>query len=282
MTETLAATLLALSFWGLTLPGKRGAGCGGVGFGLAALCRPSLLPAALLTALLGLGLGRTDLFNRVQRSAILLSASFLVLLPWAVRNAQVLGTPVWTTTHGGYTLALANNPAYYADVLNGPPGAVWSGPNQEAWIRAINAATAGMNEPESDRLLRTQAIAFARQHPADFIRATRARLGRFWGVMPSSSLYPARLRWATAAWTAPIWALVAISLLNPMTWHWPHQAAVASILTLTAVHSVYWTDLRMRAPLVPAFAVLAGVGLMTLESWFQRSRLPFRKRSSRG
>ncbi len=42
--------------------------------------------------------------------------------------------PIWTTTHGGYTLALANNRQYYADVLDGPPGAVWSGPNQAAWV----------------------------------------------------------------------------------------------------------------------------------------------------
>ena len=50
-----------------------------------------------------------------------------VLAPWAVRNALVLGEPVWTTTHGGYTLALANNEVYYRDVLGGSPGQVWYG-----------------------------------------------------------------------------------------------------------------------------------------------------------
>ena len=42
---------------------------------------------------------------------------FAVLLPWAVRNALVLAEPIITTTHGGYTLALANNEVYYRDIL---------------------------------------------------------------------------------------------------------------------------------------------------------------------
>ena len=42
--------------------------------------------------------------------------------PWAWRNARIFGEPVWSTTHGGYTLALANNPVYYAEVLDGPAG----------------------------------------------------------------------------------------------------------------------------------------------------------------
>ena len=63
----------------------------------------------------------------------MVAAAVATLAPWALRNARALGEPVWTTTHGGYTLALANNPTYYDEVLDGPPGAVWSGPNQRRW-----------------------------------------------------------------------------------------------------------------------------------------------------
>ena len=205
MTETLAACLVAVSIWGCTLRGDRGALAGGLGFGLAALCRPSLLPAAGLTALAGLFDGPGKRGDRLAWSLTLVVATLLVVCPWAIRNARIWGEPIWTTTHGGYTLALANNPAYYADVLHGPPDAVWSGPHQDAWINSINAATAGLAEPDSDRLLRSQAIVFARAHPADFARASLSRLGRFWGVMPAAAVYPAGLRWATAVWTIPIW-----------------------------------------------------------------------------
>ena len=51
--------------------------------------------------------------ERLQRGALLVLSLVLVLSPWMVRNTLVLGEPVWTTTHGGYTLALANNPVYY-------------------------------------------------------------------------------------------------------------------------------------------------------------------------
>jgi hypothetical protein len=80
-------------------------------------------------------------------------ATLVTLLPWAARNTVVLGTPVWTTTHGGYTLALANNEVYYAEVVNGPPGEVWSGPNQRKWFDWVNEATAGMSEPQADQFL---------------------------------------------------------------------------------------------------------------------------------
>ena len=260
MTETLAACLLAIAIWGCSLGGTRGAIAGGIGFGLAALCRPSLLPAPFLIALVGLAGGPTRLSDRVNRSLVLLVATLATVCPWAIRNALVVGEPVWTTTHGGYTLALANNPAYYADVLNGPAGAVWSGLNQDAWIRSINAATVGLNEAEADRLLRTQAVNCAREQPTDFCHACVARLGRFWGIMPSSAVYPPRLRWATAAWTVPIWVAVGLGLTRRFTWQWAGLAAIAPILTLTLVHSIYWTDLRMRAPLVPALALVAASG----------------------
>ena len=261
MTETLAACLVAAAIWGVALPGTRGAIVGGCGFGLAALCRPSLLPAALLLAGAGLLVGPLDRAARLSRSLILLIATLTMLFPWALRNALVLGEPVWTTTHGGYTLALANNPAYYADVLNGPPGAVWSGENQYAWIRSINAATAGLSEPAADRLLRGAAVRFARAHPGDFVRASLARLGRFWGLMPSSAVYPGWLRWLTTAWTAPVWVALGLGLARRKSWPWSHLAAIAPLVTLTLIHTIYWTDLRMRAPLVPAIALLAATGV---------------------
>ena len=51
---------------------------------------------------------------RLMRGGLLAVTLVLVLSPWMIRNLLVFGEPVWTTTHGGYTLALANNPVYYA------------------------------------------------------------------------------------------------------------------------------------------------------------------------
>lgn len=46
-----------------------------------------------------------------------------------------------------------------------------------------------------------------------------------------------------------------------------YAAAIALLLSLFAVHTFYWSNLRMRAPAVPALAIFAAIGLC-------RSRLP--------
>jgi 4-amino-4-deoxy-L-arabinose transferase-like glycosyltransferase len=257
MTETPAAFLLALGFAGLSRPAWRGPLFGGLAFGLAALCRPSMLPGSLLL-IPATALARPGSFSvRLPRACLLAVSLLIVLSPWAIRNFLELGEPIWTTTHGGYTLALANNPVYYRDVLNGPPGRVWTGNDQWLWADSITRQTAGMSEPDADRYLRNQVLSLAREQPADFARATLARLGHFWSLAPVASVYPAAARIATLLWTIPLFLALAIGLFQPSGWTWPRIAAPLAILGLTIVHAFYWTDLRMRAPIVPAIALVA-------------------------
>lgn len=257
MTETLAAFLTAASLAALAGPGKSAVALGGLAFGLGALCRPAALPGALLTAAAALASSPGPWRRRARRALTLLAVTAATIAPWAARNVAAVGAPVWATTHGGYTLFLANNPVYYDEVVHGPPGRVWTGPNQKGWWEAVNRSTRGLSEPESDRLLRDAAIRVIRDRPADFARASLARLGRFWGLAPAAAVYPGWLRLATAVWTAPLWVAVALGLTARPVWAWPRAAAPLTVLTLTLVHSLYWTDLRMRAPAVPALALIA-------------------------
>jgi hypothetical protein len=153
-------------------------------------------------------------------------------------------------------LALANNPTYYAEVLNGPPGAVWSGANQKRWFDAIGPTVAGLSEPAADRRLRSNALALCRARPRDFARASAARLARFWSARPAGAVYPGRLRALVALWTIPLWVALVAGLSSRALWCWPRVAAPAMLLGLSAVHAFYWTDMRMRAPLVPAIALI--------------------------
>ncbi|HEU5118231.1 MAG TPA: dolichyl-phosphate-mannose-protein mannosyltransferase, partial [Isosphaeraceae bacterium] len=229
----------------------------GIWLGLAGLCRPSTLASAVLSALAGLIFGPGSRRQRIGRTLAMGAMVILVLAPWAARNAQVFGEPVWTTTHGGYTLALANNPEYYRNVLNGPPGSVWTGPSQRVWAERLYRSLKGLNEPEGDRHIRHQTMAFLREHPRDFLRASAARLSRFWGLAPAGAVYSWPIRWATFAWTLPFWASVAISLRSRRLWAWPAAACLAQVAALSLVHTVFWTDLRMRAPVIPALALMA-------------------------
>ena len=179
--------------------------------------------------------------------------------PWAIRNRVTFGHTLWTTTHGGYTLALGNNPVYYREVLHGHPGAVFSGPGQDAWWASLSTlnATAPGDEFESDRAIRDHALKTIREHPADFTLAVLDRLARLWGVWPSSAVYGLGTRVATALWTIPLWLALACSFRLSQTWRWPRVTALAFLIGISAVHAVFWTDLRMRAPIVPAIALLA-------------------------
>ena len=76
-------------------------------------------------------------------------------------------------------------------------------------------------------------------------------------MAPSESVYRIGFRLATACWTIPFWLALIVALWQRESWHWPRVAAIAMIAGLSAVHALYWTDLRMRAPIVPALALLA-------------------------
>jgi 4-amino-4-deoxy-L-arabinose transferase-like glycosyltransferase len=261
MTETPTAFLLALGFAGLCRSGWRGPVLGGAGLALASLCRPSVLPGTLLSiataAIARPGSSRA----RLVRAGLMGCSVLVVLSPWMIRNLVQLGEPIWTTTHGGYTLALANNPVYYREVLDGPPGRVWTGQDQWLWWDSVNRETSGMSEPQANRYLRDEALRLARSNPAAFGRATLARLAHFWAVAPTVSVYPAPARWATLVWSIALFLVLAMGLLQPSVWTWPRVSAPMAILGLTIVHAFFWTDLRMRAPIVPAIAlVAAGAG----------------------
>jgi hypothetical protein len=273
MTETPTAFCLAASLAALGLRGKLAPALGGAGLGLAALCRPSMLAGAMLTILAALMVKPGDLRERFWRASLFALAVILVLMPWMIRNLLVFGEPVWTTTHGGYTLALANNPVYYRDVLNGPSGRVWTGQDQWNWWDSVNSATAGMTEPQADRFLRRSVWELVQERPRDFGRAVLVRLEHFWSVAPAVSVYSRAIRWATVAWTVPLWIALAVGLLRRDLWAWPQIAAPLSAIGLTLVHGFFWTDLRMRAPIVPAIALVAA-GANLPWSYHRRANRP--------
>ena len=251
MTETLAAALAAVSLLAFTIRGPSGVILGGLGFGLSALCRPSVWPAVGLSVIAVLLVGNGSRQERLRCATLILAACLLMVAPWGIRNTIVFGRPILTTTHGGYTLFLANNPVYYREVLNGPDGTVWTGHNQWIWWDSVNRDTKGMSEPEADRFARRAALRVIADQPVDFARASLARLGRFWGLAPAGAVYPRQLRIASMIWTLPLWIGLALGLFRRDAWRWPRVVAPCLMVGLSFVHTFFWTDLRMRASIDP-------------------------------
>lgn len=306
MTETLAALLAVATLyaadgvWGAlqrrteqvtTWATLRCATATGVLAGLAVLCRPTFLPWAIglpvLVAWFGWRPTRSAEGSWGGPASACLAGLVLVLAPWALRNGVSLGAPIVTTTHGGYTFYLANNREFFAD-LWGARATAWNAANfNERW-RAERAAALGPGpwpqgtERAADRLAYRRGRAEIVADPEGFLRASGFRLTRFWGCMPEPlEAHESRARklerWAVGAWYAVVLSSTALGLVCLGTAAIrPSNAdrsaalrftpALWLLVSFTLVHAVFWTNLRMRAPLMPAVAILSAAGARAIVS----------------
>ncbi|MEY4565031.1 MAG: hypothetical protein RLY14_1 [Planctomycetota bacterium] len=151
MTETLATTLALLSWWlciqvydtledtdsrdktnsSMLLAGL----IAGMSFGIATLTRPTAivwLGLILLTFLASAIFNgsiitsmRAERGAKMRATAAILIGAMTIIAPWMIRNQREIGKPIWATTHGGYTLLLANNPILYDHLASGSLSRDW-------------------------------------------------------------------------------------------------------------------------------------------------------------
>jgi hypothetical protein len=300
MTETLATAGAVSGMFCLTFfqqrPTAMRAACAGGALGLATLCRPTFLPWLMLCGCVVL----TSPELRSRRGvnlAWMMLAALVVVLPWGMRNYVQFGRFKLTTTHGGYTLLLGNNPSFYDYLRRFAYGRTWQAtdldrawqqrqhardPQHPAWsdlaIGRQPHETAADTAREStefddDRLAYALAWRYIGESPGMCCYASLVRVGRLWGVLPHQTTAdesPARraMRYLVGLWNVGLFALaivgmagLRIRLLRP-PWIW----GIALTVAFTAVHSLYWSNLRMRAPLVPVLALLATAGIAWLYS----------------
>lgn len=284
MTETLATALVTLGAWllvvGWTRSGRWRLATGLI-FALAVLCRPSLWAVVLapfggwLLWSIWNGLRETPASSprpiqasRLRTWAALrqavpaLLAIVLLVGAWTIRNARALGHPVATTTHGGYTLLLGNNPVFYENVVEHQWGAVWTGPTFERWSDELQSAAKGAaadtSEVAFDRFCYQRAVHWIRTHPSEFTRACLFRLARFWNPTPlgPAAVGPPFLQAIVAVYfliliSSGFVGLVAGWCRGDRRW----GLLMLMVLGLSAVHMVYWSNTRFRAPVTPLLAV---------------------------
>jgi 4-amino-4-deoxy-L-arabinose transferase-like glycosyltransferase len=281
MTETLATFLAVASLVWLTRTVQNGreadAIIAGACVGLAILCRPTFLPWAAIVAF-ALPWGATTARSRVRIGLAFVVQTALVLLPWAARNQVQFGRPIVTTTHGGYTLLLANNPDFYEYLRSASWGTVWENKALDRAWAAKAPRGAQANEVRADRLAYGEAIQNIRNEPAMFCYACLVRVGRLFGVVPhqlapDESVYRRWLRYAVGLWYVAELSLAALGVAvlfktvrrrGDGSYGW---VLIGSLVVCFAiVHAVYWTDMRMRSPLVSAIALLAAAALAWLQA----------------
>lgn len=223
----------------------------------------------------------------------LVAITGLFVSGWTFRNQQHFGKPIWATTHGGYTLLLGNNPSFFQYMRSGSIGIAWDPqpffdrwetrhtadprqpvfwasqaplPPDPVWQATLQDSKIHAELLEDRLAYETAKMAIANDRNG-FIWATLWRVGRLLSPMPqvfenASTAKRIGAAAITIYYTATIglmiWGLFRLGgeLLQP---RW--LAAITLVLSLMVVHSIYWSNMRMRAPAIPAMAILAAAPL---------------------
>jgi hypothetical protein len=195
-----------------------------------------------------------------------LTAGGLIVGLWAARNYRALGRPVLATTHGGYTLLLGNNEGFYRYLANRGWGDVWDSRELDAEYNEYRRAC-GYDEVQADRWAYRRAIQCVRNDVGSFLRSCLVRAGRLWGVLPhqvdpAESLLRRLVRYAVAVWYTGVFLLAGLGAirLGRRLCRGPYVWGLLLCLSFTLVHTFYWSNLRMRAPLMPVVCLLAALG----------------------
>ncbi len=224
-----------------------------------------------------------------QVFAAVVAGLLVVVGPWMVRNQFAIGRPKVATTHGGYTLLLGNNPFFYDHLHGGPWFEAWRAEPFHDWWRGELLAN-DLIEPDgaraplvfrspeaelqADALAYRHAFASIRRQPGMFAWSCLVRAGHFWSPLPfrlSPHETPLRraARWSVAAWYLVELTLAAIGIGSLFFGrHRPPRSvlwwSLLLALSLMAVHTFYWSNLRMRAPVMPLVAIAAVAGATAL------------------
>jgi hypothetical protein len=118
-----------------------------------------------------------------------------------------------------------------------------------------------------------------REEPGTFLWGCLVRQGRFWALWPASRQASHWQQQAIGVWYGIVLSGAVFGAVSFVRLRWSGDAhtsesdepglevwlpAAALLVSLVLVHSVYWSNMRMRAPLVPMLSLLAAVGIQRL------------------
>jgi hypothetical protein len=108
-----------------------------------------------------------------------------------------------------------------------------------------------------------QAIGAIRQNPAAFLKSCGVRFLRFWNLVPLNVEGRAISRLVALGMLVYGTAIYAGLLLSIQQFGTSRFSLIGwcLIAAFTAVHLIYWSNLRMRVPLEPVIVMLAVLGM---------------------
>lgn len=256
---------------------------GGLAFGLSAATRPAVLPAASLFGLaLLVGLARSERRLPLRPALRLTMAAATPLALAVVANATVTGqatimNPGTVFYEGtspdatGYILLEPRVVAGVRETIDEPD------PLHSAYRRVASAATGeAMDAAATNRYWTGKALTYVRAFPADALALTARKLlfsihsHGSWDLL-TMIRRERQLRRFPGVPFGLLFALAVVTLIArrdpPVLALWLFSASYLGLMALFYVSS------RQRNAVVPAIAILAGLGVATLvEEWRSRPR----------
>jgi len=242
----------------------------------------------------------------------------VVIGPWAYRNFIQIGQWTMTTTHGGYTLLLANNPVLYENIqkhgwdrqwdesrfhllwdqrsLSDPRTLeFWTATPESLQVPESHQVTESLQVTEAkksidfqfgnpgehrevadDRLASEVAWKTIQRDPITFLKSCFVRMSWFWAVTPYQSGATSWTVMAVGLWYCLLFGGIVVACLGLASLElvrfgelWSAYSlslgfwvpAFSLVVSLQLVHSVYWSNMRMRAPLMPILYVFLAIAV---------------------
>ncbi len=223
-----------------------GAGAGSA-FVVCVMLRPGAIVLIVAAATMML-MNRRRSMPALAATAVMLLVVVAGLLPWAARNARVIGEWRWLTTRGGISL--------YDGLRQGATGA-----SDLAHTKTL-PVVAELRETEWDRYFRREAIDAAVQDPGRVLHLAWAKLLRTWNPLPNVEEHRRGVTAiVSAAWMTGVLGFALIG-------GWRYRRAVGAwamlllpVVTVTLMHMVFVGSVRYRVPVMPMLVVLAAAGI---------------------
>ncbi len=250
---------------------------GGVCGGMAVLVRPSWL---LFTPLLGIvhaftAKSEASVARRIGVAALPMLGVVLMTCPWWIRNYNISGYYVPTSTEVGSSLYDGLNPR-----ADGSSNMDFK-PALEAQFAALDVATLNdrpaAREVRLDQFFRLQASTWAGENPGRVLELAGVKFLRMWNFFPNASDFRSNAgRWLIAFTYGPVLllAVVGACLLVRRT---PIPTNVLTLtlpaIYLTLLHLIFVSSLRYRLPALLPLLILSAVASVWIYEQFVPKRI---------
>ena len=240
--------------------------------GLAVLFRITCLAFILLGVLWFFVAARSGNRKKFQAAVFIALMTFLLLLPWGVRNYAVFGRPLFLQTNKWESLWYGNMP--------GSTGSLFT----EGGVTLLEKAAGdlppevfSMNEIEQAEYLKGLVIGYFKEDPAAFVGRILKKAYYFWYFSPyQGSLYPKSWMVMYKAYYLLILFPAIFSVIYGFTLNRNADRPgilliMLLFLTMTGTHSVYFLEGRHRWAIESVLLVFTANGFIVLGEYVKRA-----------